>query len=72
MDQWVARCQACTHSLIEYAPIHEWTEGPSFLEDAGDEGVENVEDSSDEDGEDDASDIEEDEDDAELPPPAAP
>ena len=57
---------------VEYAPIHEWTEGPSFLEAAGDEHAENVEDGSDEDEEDDASDIEDSEDDAELPPPAAP
>jgi len=70
--EWVARRQACAHSLIEYPPIHEWTEGSSFLEAAGAEEVENVEDGSDEDGEDDASDIEESEDDAELPPPAAP
>ena len=70
--EWVARRTACAHSFIEYAPIHEWTEGPSFLEVAGDEEVENVEDGSDEDGEEDASDIEDGEDDAELPPPTAP
>ena len=70
--EWVARRQACAYSLVEYSPIHDWVEGPSFLESAGDEHNENVEDGSDEGGEDDASDIEDSDDDAELPPPAAP
>ena len=70
--EWVARRQACAYSLVEYSPIHDWIEGSSFLESAGDEQNENVEDGSDEDGEDDASDIEDIDDDAEPAPPAAP
>jgi hypothetical protein len=70
--EWVARRQACAYSLVEYSPIHDWVEGPSFLESGEEEQMENVEDGSGEDGEDAASDIEDSDDDAELPPPAAP
>ena len=70
--EWVARHQACTYSLVKYSLIHDWVEGPSFLESGGDEPNENVEDGSDEDGEDDASDIEDIDDDDEPAPPAAP
>src|SRR4051812_24764941 len=41
---YIAHRQACAYQLIEYANVHQWNEGPSFLPDEAEENVESAND----------------------------